>query len=123
MDRRSRVARSGLAAVPTPSITFEAQCQPYGAARIQDAAFLFQDCVRRRAYTSVMAVRDVTKEQAMEAIDRVFDRCYNDLEPFGRRFIFHEYEIPLATADGHLFGFKHKPPKNLSPLEEEKAAK
>lgn len=31
-----------------------------------------------------MAVRDVSKEEATAAVDRVFDRCYRDLEPIGR---------------------------------------
>jgi hypothetical protein len=30
-------------------------------------------------------VRNVTEKEAFKVIDQVFDKCYNDLEPFGRR--------------------------------------
>lgn len=32
-----------------------------------------------------MLVRNVTKEEAMTVVDEVFDKCYNDMEPLGRR--------------------------------------
>ena len=32
----------------------------------------------------MITVRDVTKEEAVDVINKVFDRCYNDKEPFGR---------------------------------------
>lgn len=38
-----------------------------------------------KAMQSVVAVRNVSKTQAMEAIERVFPKCYADLEPIGRR--------------------------------------
>jgi len=44
-----------------------------------------QECVRQRAVRSVLAVRDVSQEEAHKAVDKVFNKCYNDLEPFGRR--------------------------------------
>ncbi|XP_003748033.1 mitochondrial inner membrane protease ATP23 homolog [Galendromus occidentalis] len=44
-----------------------------------------KNCVRTKAVKSVMASSSLTKEQAEEAVDKVFPFCYNDLEPIGRR--------------------------------------
>ena len=44
-----------------------------------------QLCVKNKALQSVLLVRNVTKEEAMIAVDEVFDRCYRDTEPYGRR--------------------------------------
>ncbi|GFR65881.1 mitochondrial inner membrane protease atp23-like protein [Elysia marginata] len=44
-----------------------------------------QLCVKNKALQSVLLVRNVTKEQGMIAVDEVFDRCYRDTEPYGRR--------------------------------------
>ncbi|KAL9876672.1 mitochondrial inner membrane protease ATP23 homolog [Glossina fuscipes] len=33
----------------------------------------------------VLAVRNVSRQAAIEAVERAFSRCYNDLEPIGRR--------------------------------------
>ena len=38
-----------------------------------------------RATSSVKAVRGFSELQAKAAVKGVFERCYNDLEPFGRR--------------------------------------
>ena len=67
-----------------------------------------QDCVRFKALQSVMAVRPgLSMEQAMIAIDRVFDRCYADLEPVGRIPMKHdERDFFRAYAESVLF--KHK---------------
>ncbi|XP_078272748.1 mitochondrial inner membrane protease ATP23 homolog isoform X4 [Rhinoraja longicauda] len=43
-----------------------------------------QKCVRERACRSILAVRKVSRETAMKAVDDVFDSCFNDHEPFGR---------------------------------------
>merc|ERR1711860_75707 len=43
------------------------------------------NCVKRKAMTSVMLVRNVTEQEANDVVDKVFNKCYNDLEPFGRR--------------------------------------
>ncbi|ODM89657.1 Mitochondrial inner membrane protease ATP23 [Orchesella cincta] len=44
-----------------------------------------QECVKERAVRSVLAVRDVSHEEARDVVDSVFEKCYNDLEPIGRR--------------------------------------
>ncbi|BFZ08630.1 hypothetical protein BsWGS_11669 [Bradybaena similaris] len=44
-----------------------------------------QLCVKNKALQSVRLVRNVTELEAMTVIDEVFDKCYNDTEPLGRR--------------------------------------
>ena len=45
-----------------------------------------QLCVKAKAVSSILLFRkDMPREEAWEVVDRVFDRCYNDLEPIGRR--------------------------------------
>ncbi|WCJ21235.1 Mitochondrial inner membrane protease ATP23 [Euphorbia peplus] len=43
-----------------------------------------QECVRRRATHSVMANPNCSKVAAKEAVEAVWDRCYNDTTPFDR---------------------------------------
>lgn len=54
---------------------------------------------------SVLAVRDVTYEQAKEAVEKVFDRCYADLEPIGRRVKGRTVDFELAYAEGFMMGY------------------
>lgn len=64
-----------------------------------------QNCVKTKAYQSIIAVRDVTKTDAIDAIERVFTRCYNDLEPIGRRIKRSSRDIHKAYSEGYLFGY------------------
>lgn len=50
-----------------------------------------QECVRGRALRSILAVRKISREQAVKIVDEVFDSCFNDHAPFGR--------IPHAKKD------------------------
>ncbi|XP_008840526.1 mitochondrial inner membrane protease ATP23 homolog isoform X2 [Nannospalax galili] len=43
-----------------------------------------QTCVRDRAVLSILAVRNISTELAQQAVDEVFESCFNDHEPFGR---------------------------------------
>ncbi|XP_057613950.1 mitochondrial inner membrane protease ATP23 homolog isoform X1 [Chionomys nivalis] len=43
-----------------------------------------QTCVRDRAALSILAVRNISREEAQKAVDDVFESCFNDREPFGR---------------------------------------
>ncbi|XP_075810252.1 mitochondrial inner membrane protease ATP23 homolog isoform X3 [Microtus pennsylvanicus] len=43
-----------------------------------------QTCVRDRAVLSIVAVRNISREEAQKAVDDVFESCFNDREPFGR---------------------------------------
>lgn len=53
----------------------------------------------------MLAVRDVTFEQAKEAVEKVFDRCYADLEPIGRRVKGKRIDYDLAYAEAFLMGY------------------
>ncbi|XP_059481464.1 mitochondrial inner membrane protease ATP23 homolog [Neocloeon triangulifer] len=64
-----------------------------------------RNCVRTKAIASVKAVRNVTDEQAAEAVDSVFDKCYKDLEPIGRRIRRNSYDMHRAYYEGHRYGY------------------
>jgi len=66
--------------------------------------FVFQTCVRRESMLSVMMGRNIEESDARAVIDKVFDKCYNDTEPFGRRmrtFIDEEQ----ALKEGLMYGY------------------
>ena len=42
-------------------------------------------CVKAKASRSVQLVGKVSKEQAVSVVEQVFNKCYLDLEPIGRR--------------------------------------
>ena len=50
-------------------------------------------------------VRNVTEAEAYQAVDAVFDKCYNDLEPFGRPVRTHA-DCERAYKDRKKFGFE-----------------
>lgn len=58
-----------------------------------------QECVRAHALQSMLNVRKITRKDAEEIVDEVFDSCFNDHEPFGRiphgkkdaRFAYRDY--------------------------------
>ncbi|KAG7269658.1 hypothetical protein CRUP_019047 [Coryphaenoides rupestris] len=43
-----------------------------------------QECVRDRALRSILAVRSVSREEAVKVVDEVFDVCFSDHAPFDR---------------------------------------
>lgn len=56
--------------------------------------FTSQNCVKSKAVASIKAVRsDLSYEELWAIVDKVFDKCYNDLEPVGRR---------LRRASNHM---------------------
>ena len=45
-----------------------------------------RECVKAKALASILAVRkNFPVEEGVKIVDRVFDKCYADLEPLGRR--------------------------------------
>ncbi|XP_030760884.1 mitochondrial inner membrane protease ATP23 homolog [Sitophilus oryzae] len=64
-----------------------------------------QNCVKNKALTSMLAVRNITQNEAINAIERVFDRCYNDLEPLGRRLRRSSNDMTKAYEDGIYYGY------------------
>lgn len=64
-----------------------------------------KDCVKRKAITSIISVRNVSVEEAIAAVERVFPKCYNDLEPIGRRIKGGGDDAKRAYAEGFLYGY------------------
>ena len=64
-----------------------------------------KECVRRKAALSIQMIRNISELEAYRTVDFVFERCYKDLEPFGRRIIdYGDYE--RAYRDRKIFGFE-----------------
>ncbi|KAG8227303.1 hypothetical protein J437_LFUL004852 [Ladona fulva] len=65
-----------------------------------------QECVKTKAMQSVLAVRKVSQEEAIAAVERVFDKCYADMEPIGRRCRRNSTDMHRAYVEGvHMFGY------------------
>jgi mitochondrial inner membrane protease ATP23 len=64
-----------------------------------------QNCVKSKALASVLAVRKVTPNEAIDAIERVFPRCYNDLEPIGRRLRRNSNDMHKAYMEAPIYGY------------------
>uniref|UniRef100_A0A671SAH0 Mitochondrial inner membrane protease ATP23 n=1 Tax=Sinocyclocheilus anshuiensis TaxID=1608454 RepID=A0A671SAH0_9TELE len=62
--------------------------------------FVSQVCVRSRALRSILVVRKVSREEAEQVVDEVFDSCFHDHAPFSRiphsrkdaKFAYRDYE-------------------------------
>lgn len=54
---------------------------------------------------SVLAVRKVTSDEAIDAIERVFPKCYADLEPIGRRIRRGSTDMHRAFSEGPMYGY------------------
>lgn len=64
------------------------------------------ECVKTKAIGSVLAVRpDVSKEEARAAVDKVFTKCYNDLEPIGRRVRRNSADMMRAYTERGNYGY------------------
>ena len=63
------------------------------------------ECVRKTAVESLIKAKFVEESVANAAVDRVFKKCYNDLEPYGRRAR-NARDIELAHSERYLFGYK-----------------
>lgn len=63
------------------------------------------NCVKKIAVESMIKARFVDKAVAKEAVDRVFNKCYRDLEPVGRR-IGKPSGMDLMKDERYLFGYK-----------------
>ena len=54
---------------------------------------------------SVLMVRDVELEKATKIVDKVFDKCYADLEPFGRIPRRNSRDPQRMLAEGRMYGY------------------
>nr|CAD7429533.1 unnamed protein product [Timema monikensis] len=64
-----------------------------------------EECVKTKATRSVFAVRNVTPEEARAAVERVFPKCYADLEPVGRRIRRNSNDMHRAYFESPLYGY------------------
>lgn len=66
---------------------------------------MHQICVKNKALASILAVRNVSKEEAIDAVERVFNKCYPDLEPIGRRLRRGSEDMYKAYAEASYYGY------------------
>lgn len=64
-----------------------------------------QECVKREASRSIQMTRNISEKEANSVIDGVFDRCYNDLEPFGKPIRSYE-DYKSVYANRFKYGYK-----------------
>ncbi|KFM57740.1 Mitochondrial inner membrane protease ATP23-like protein, partial [Stegodyphus mimosarum] len=64
-----------------------------------------RECVKRKALASAVAVRNVSEEEWKAALDRVFTKCYNDLEPLGRRLRRNSHDMYRVYRERYLYGY------------------
>jgi inner membrane protease ATP23 len=62
------------------------------------------NCVKLNAFQSLVKTRFVPDDIAKETVDKVFDKCYKDLEPIGRR-VKNERDMLLAHDEKFLYGY------------------
>ena len=63
-----------------------------------------RECVRNTAVDYMIKTKFVKEDIAKAAVDKVFDKCYKDLEPIGRRPIDGD-DISRANSEKYLFGY------------------
>ncbi|KAL7633165.1 UNVERIFIED_CONTAM: hypothetical protein RMT77_016535 [Armadillidium vulgare] len=64
-----------------------------------------EECVKTKAAWSVKYARDLSEEESRAAVEKVFPKCYNDLEPIGRRPRRNSYDYYKAYRERHLYGY------------------
>ncbi|OQR68279.1 Ku70-binding protein-like [Tropilaelaps mercedesae] len=64
-------------------------------------------CVRQKAIQSLVAVMNISKIDAQKAVDKVFNICYNDLEPVGRRLRRNSADMEKAYQDRYHNGYDY----------------
>lgn len=62
------------------------------------------NCVRNSAVESLVKTQYLDQATAEAAVDRVFDRCYRDMEPYGRRSKSPK-DFDLMANERYLFGY------------------
>ena len=68
----------------------------------------FQYCVKKKAAQSLMLSRNLDFDVALMIVLRVFDKCYNDLEPVGRRIRRNSMDPEMAYNEAISLGFCDK---------------
>ncbi|XP_043790260.1 mitochondrial inner membrane protease ATP23 homolog [Apis laboriosa] len=76
-----------------------------GTASLFNIKKAHQNCVIDKAVRSVVAIKNISKDEATEVVMRVFDKCYNDLEPVGRRLRRNSLDMEKAYYEGTYYGY------------------
>lgn len=63
--------------------------------------------MKNKAVLSVLAVRKVSEAEARAAVERVFTKCYNDLEPIGRRIRRNSLDMHKAYLEAPMYGYDY----------------
>ncbi|XP_023246909.1 mitochondrial inner membrane protease ATP23 homolog [Copidosoma floridanum] len=66
-----------------------------------------KECVRQKALSSVLSIKNISKAEALQIIDLVFQKCYFDLEPIGRRCRRNSIDMNLAFLEAPLYGYDY----------------
>lgn len=64
--------------------------------------------MRKKAVETLAATGRVDSGRAAKIVDEVFDRCYNDLEPVGRRYAQGMQKISgqeRCYRERHIYGY------------------
>jgi len=75
--------------------------RPNGSFSCKD---MHKTCVRDQAILSMHHLRFVPMDLAVKAVDAVFNKCYNDLEPIGRR-CWNRDSFKLVDREKKLLGY------------------
>lgn len=54
---------------------------------------------------SVMLVRNINQDEARSIVEKVFSKCYKDLEPFGRIPRRGSRDPEKMLAEGTMYGY------------------
>ncbi|XP_058803807.1 mitochondrial inner membrane protease ATP23 homolog isoform X2 [Phymastichus coffea] len=79
----------------------------FGTASLTRFKATHQNCVKAKALTSILAVKEISENQALAAIDEVFPKCYADLEPIGRRCRRNSNNMEMALLEAPLYGYDY----------------
>ncbi|CAG2101341.1 unnamed protein product [Medioppia subpectinata] len=77
-----------------------------GTTRPWNVAKTHANCVKSKAVGSIMAARkDLSPDEAWSIVDKVFDKCYNDLEPLGRRLRANSKDMEWVYRDRFHYNY------------------
>lgn len=76
-----------------------------GDASIFNIKEAHQNCVKTKAMQSVLAVRNTNKLEVIDVIEKVFPKCYSDLEPIGRRIRRNSEDMYRAYQEAPYYGY------------------
>lgn len=62
--------------------------------------------MKTKALFSVMAVRQISEKEAIDVIEKVFPKCYADLEPIGRRIRRNSEDMTRAFREAKYYGYE-----------------